>query len=184
MCDAFRERDVRGVRKTCGNGDLAELEDAVRTPCLGILRADVHIVHQWDGLVEARVLWSPDSGTADFGALAALYRQLGDASMPEPWRLLWDHPLHRRELGAAFTNAIRASALGGVQNLVKTTAENPDVFENIPGALESGLAFGAATGGVEGGAEFVAKPAAKESTSGPQCTPAQVRLARWCRAGH
>jgi hypothetical protein len=31
--------------------------------------------------------------------------------MPEPWRLLWDHPLHRRELGAAFTNAIRASVL-------------------------------------------------------------------------
>ncbi len=42
---------------------------------------------------------------------AELYRQLGDASMPEPWRLLWDHPLHRRELGAAFTNAIRASVL-------------------------------------------------------------------------
>ena len=45
---------------------------------LGILRADLHIVHAWDALVEARVLWSPDGKTRDFGALAAIYRQLGD----------------------------------------------------------------------------------------------------------
>lgn len=42
---------------------------------------------------------------------AEFYRQLGDAAMPEPWRLLWDHPLHRRELGATLTNAVRASVL-------------------------------------------------------------------------
>lgn len=42
---------------------------------------------------------------------AEFYRQLGDKAMPEPWRLLWDHPLHRRELGATLTNAVRASVL-------------------------------------------------------------------------
>ena len=45
---------------------------------LGILRADIHIVNEWDALLEARVLWSPTSESTDFGFLAAIYRQMGD----------------------------------------------------------------------------------------------------------
>lgn len=45
---------------------------------LGILRADLHIVHNWDALVEGRVLWSPTTDQTDFGLLVALYRQMGD----------------------------------------------------------------------------------------------------------
>jgi hypothetical protein len=44
---------------------------------LGILRADVHVVHNWDVLLEGRVLHSPESDTTDWGALAAVYRHLG-----------------------------------------------------------------------------------------------------------
>ena len=45
---------------------------------LGILRADIHIVHQWDALLEGRALWDIDAGTVDYGALAAVYRHLGE----------------------------------------------------------------------------------------------------------
>ncbi len=45
---------------------------------LAILRADVHIVKEWDAVLEGRVLWSPTVGTSDLGVLAALYRQFGD----------------------------------------------------------------------------------------------------------
>jgi hypothetical protein len=45
---------------------------------LGIVRADIHIVNEWDALLEARVLWSPTNDSTDYGFLAAIYRQLGD----------------------------------------------------------------------------------------------------------
>ena len=45
---------------------------------LGILRADFHVEQNWDVLLEGRVLWSRESDTADFGALAAVYRHLDD----------------------------------------------------------------------------------------------------------
>ncbi|MFO1033611.1 MAG: TonB-dependent receptor [Hyphomicrobiales bacterium] len=45
---------------------------------LGILRADLHVVHEWDALLEGRVLWSPTTEQRDFGAIAALYRHFGD----------------------------------------------------------------------------------------------------------
>jgi hypothetical protein len=45
---------------------------------LGVARIDMHVVKNWDALAEARVLWSPDTTTADFGLLAAIYRQMGD----------------------------------------------------------------------------------------------------------
>jgi hypothetical protein len=45
---------------------------------LGVLRADYHIVNEWDALVEGRVLWSPTTESTDFGLIAAIYRQLGD----------------------------------------------------------------------------------------------------------
>jgi hypothetical protein len=45
---------------------------------LGILRADVHVVHNWDVLLEGRVLHAPESETTDWGALVAVYRHVGD----------------------------------------------------------------------------------------------------------
>lgn len=45
---------------------------------LGVVRADLHVVHNWDALLEGRVLWSPTDETADWGALAAIYRHMGD----------------------------------------------------------------------------------------------------------
>lgn len=44
---------------------------------LGIIRADVHIVHNWDLMVEGRVLWSPSADTTDLGAVIAGYRHFG-----------------------------------------------------------------------------------------------------------
>lgn len=43
---------------------------------LGIVRADVHVVNKWDALVEGRVLWNGDG--ANYGALAAVYREVGE----------------------------------------------------------------------------------------------------------
>jgi hypothetical protein len=45
---------------------------------LGIVRADLHIVHEWDALVEGRVLWSPTSDSTEYALLVALYRQIND----------------------------------------------------------------------------------------------------------
>ena len=45
---------------------------------LGVLRADLNIVKDWDALVEGRILWTPETGNSDFGALAAVYRHFGD----------------------------------------------------------------------------------------------------------
>jgi hypothetical protein len=45
---------------------------------LAILRADLHIVHNWDALLEGRVLFSPSAQTVDYGALAAVYRHIGE----------------------------------------------------------------------------------------------------------
>jgi hypothetical protein len=45
---------------------------------LGVLRADLHVVHEWDALLEGRVLWSPTTEQRDFGAVAAIYRHFSD----------------------------------------------------------------------------------------------------------
>ncbi len=45
---------------------------------LGIIRADLHIVNEWDALIEGRVLWSPTTNSTDYAFLAAIYKQLGD----------------------------------------------------------------------------------------------------------
>jgi hypothetical protein len=45
---------------------------------LGVVRLDMHVVKNWDALAEARMLWTPESQTTNFGVLTALYRQLGD----------------------------------------------------------------------------------------------------------
>ncbi len=60
------------VETTRGSGEYIQ-SDAH----LGVIRADVHILHNWDALVEGRVLRSVSTQTTQFGALAAIYRHLG-----------------------------------------------------------------------------------------------------------
>ncbi len=45
---------------------------------LGVLRADYHIVHEWDAMLEGRVMWSPTTDETDLGIVAALYRHFGE----------------------------------------------------------------------------------------------------------
>lgn len=45
---------------------------------LAVLRADLHVVSAWDVTLEGRALWSMSSATVDWGALAAIYRHVGD----------------------------------------------------------------------------------------------------------
>jgi hypothetical protein len=45
---------------------------------LGILRADIAIINNWDILVEGRVLHAVEADQTEFGFLAAVYRHFGD----------------------------------------------------------------------------------------------------------
>ncbi|MEL6287891.1 MAG: TonB-dependent receptor [Pseudomonadota bacterium] len=55
-----------------------ESDDFVRSSAhLGVLRADLHVVHNWDLLLEGRVLHTPEIETTQTGFLAAVYRHLG-----------------------------------------------------------------------------------------------------------
>jgi hypothetical protein len=45
---------------------------------LAVLRADWHIVHEWDALLEGRVMWSPTTDETDVGVVTALYRHFGE----------------------------------------------------------------------------------------------------------
>jgi hypothetical protein len=45
---------------------------------LGIVRLDYHVVKEWDAMAEGRALWSPTTGTTDYGFVAAIYRELSD----------------------------------------------------------------------------------------------------------
>lgn len=45
---------------------------------LAVLRADLHVVNAWDMTLEGRALWSRSMSTVDWGALAAIYRHVGD----------------------------------------------------------------------------------------------------------
>lgn len=66
----FRIGDVSSTR-------LAE-NFSRSTAHLGIIRVDVNVVKNWDALLEARVLYSPEASQIDFGALAAVYRHFGN----------------------------------------------------------------------------------------------------------
>jgi hypothetical protein len=46
---------------------------------LAIARADINIIREWDMMLEGRVLLSPTSKSTDFGALAAVYRHMGES---------------------------------------------------------------------------------------------------------
>ncbi len=45
---------------------------------LGILRADLHVVKNWDAMIEGRAFYLPEIESMDYGALAALYRHVGN----------------------------------------------------------------------------------------------------------
>ncbi len=44
----------------------------------GIMRADIHIVKNWDVLLEGRVLHTPEIKTTNFGFLTSVHRHVGD----------------------------------------------------------------------------------------------------------
>lgn len=48
------------------------------TAQLAVLRADFHVIKQWDLLIEGRSLWEDASESAEFGLVAAIYRQMGE----------------------------------------------------------------------------------------------------------
>ena len=45
---------------------------------IAIIRADLHVVRNWDVLVEGRSLWENTADSAQLGAVAAVYRQISD----------------------------------------------------------------------------------------------------------
>ncbi len=45
---------------------------------LAVLRGDLNVIREWDVMLEARMLLSPTSKSSDFGALAAVYRHVGE----------------------------------------------------------------------------------------------------------
>ena len=48
------------------------------TAQLAVLRADFHVVKQWDLMIEGRSLWEDASESANLGFVAAIYRQMGE----------------------------------------------------------------------------------------------------------
>ena len=48
------------------------------TAHLGVLRADWHVVHNWDAMLEGRVLYTEETGARDTGAAVAIYRHFGN----------------------------------------------------------------------------------------------------------
>jgi hypothetical protein len=45
---------------------------------LGVVRADFHVVKEWDLMLEGRALWESESQSVDYGAVATIYRQVGE----------------------------------------------------------------------------------------------------------
>ncbi|WP_420963090.1 TonB-dependent receptor [Brucella sp. IR073] len=67
------------VRERLLDGDREEFSEWYTSSAhLGIVRADLHIVKNWDALVEGRVLHMPEAKTTDYGALLAVYRHVGE----------------------------------------------------------------------------------------------------------
>lgn len=73
----FRYGEVR-YRTDSGVGRTFEDEWQRSSAHLGIIRTDLHIIKEWDVLLEGRVLHMPEADTTDYGALAAVYRHVGN----------------------------------------------------------------------------------------------------------
>lgn len=58
--------------------DATSDEFYTSTTHLGIVRADYHVVKNWDALVEGRVLVNQENKQAKYGALVGVYRHMGD----------------------------------------------------------------------------------------------------------
>lgn len=71
----FRIGEVQ-QRVTDGSQTFADWQRS--SAHLGILRADLHIVKEWDLLLEGRVLHMASAETTDYGLLAAVYRHVGN----------------------------------------------------------------------------------------------------------
>jgi hypothetical protein len=67
-------------------GEVAVRNDSTKTigawqqssAHLGVVRADLHVVKNWDALLEARAFFTPAVKSVDYGLLAALYRHIGN----------------------------------------------------------------------------------------------------------
>ncbi|MFC5583929.1 TonB-dependent receptor [Nitratireductor kimnyeongensis] len=64
------------TRSTDGSGSMGDWEKS--SAHLGILRADLHVVKNWDAMLEGRAFYLPEIQSMDYGALAALYRHVGN----------------------------------------------------------------------------------------------------------
>ncbi|WP_439273797.1 TonB-dependent receptor [Pseudochrobactrum sp. HB0163] len=73
----FRFGEVK-YRANDGTGSAFVDEWQRSSAHLGILRADLHFIKSWDLLFEGRVMHMPEAKTTDFGALAAVYRHVGN----------------------------------------------------------------------------------------------------------
>lgn len=49
---------------------------------LGVLRADYHVVHNWDLMGEIRAMHHPEAGVKEYGALIGVYRLMGTTCAP------------------------------------------------------------------------------------------------------
>jgi predicted porin len=58
--------------------DRTSGDESTSTANLGILRLDWHVVHKWDALLEGRVMHTEESDLTETGAVAGLYRHLGN----------------------------------------------------------------------------------------------------------
>jgi hypothetical protein len=45
---------------------------------LGVIRADITVIDNWDAMIEGRYLYTPSAKSGKFGALAAVYRHIGE----------------------------------------------------------------------------------------------------------
>ena len=64
------------TRSSDGSGTMGDWEKS--SAHLGVLRADLHVVKNWDAMLEGRAFYLPEIQSMDYGALAALYRHVGN----------------------------------------------------------------------------------------------------------
>lgn len=71
-----------GSRQAVRVGKYREVDDSEEwqsnVAYLGTAKAEFHVIRQWDALLEGRMLHHSEAETTDYGALAAVYRHVGD----------------------------------------------------------------------------------------------------------